>query len=141
MSTIETLSWTRADEQPVVPTSAANDASLAISASEQEANHSAWERVIDSTLIEWGRNPQLLTDDGVCAPTGAIIERACKLAMALRDEGCPPPRRVIGSADGGIVFERWEGPRLAQIEVCDDGSILFTAFDHGRMTERVLLLD
>jgi hypothetical protein len=53
--------------------------------------------------------------------------------MKLRDRGEAPPKRVVTSPDGGVVFERWDGPVLEQIEVAENGEILLTCFEHSRL--------
>lgn len=116
-------------------TGVADDDSLAVSAEEREANRQGWQRIIDSTLIEWGRDPAQLEDEGVTAPAGAIIDRANELAMIFRDKGWVPPKRVVTSPDGGIVFERWHGPVLEQIEVAENGEILVALFEHSRLAQ------
>jgi len=114
-------------------TGVADDDSLALLAQERQGNREAWQQIIDSTLIEWGRDPAQLEDEGVTAPAGAIIDRANELAMILRDEGWAPPKRVVTSPDGGVVFERWDGPVLEQIEITEKGEILVTCFEHSRL--------
>jgi len=114
-------------------TGVADDDSLALSAQERQANRQAWQQIIDSTLIEWGRDPAQLEDEGVTAPARAVIDRANELAMILRDRGVPPPKRVVTSPDGGVAFERWDGPVLEQIEITQNGEILVACFDHSRL--------
>lgn len=116
--------WTIVDTFPYCgETGATVDDSLVATADRRSADREGWQRIIDSTLIEWGRDPSQLEDDDVTAPTRAVIDRAAELAMRLRDEGFAPPNRAAANGDGGIVFERWEGPVFEQIEISDDGAI------------------
>lgn len=119
--------------EDVVGTAAADDEQLALSAAEREKNRQGWQAIIDSQLIEWGRDPTVLDDEGVNSPSKAVIDCACRLGILLRDAEWAAPHRVVASADGGIVFERWSGDLFAQIEICDDGAILFAAFEQGRL--------
>ena len=147
MSKAETLSdwaissdWTISKAYDNVVTGAADEESLAIPLGERVAHRDGWQKIIDHELIEWGRNPSLLEDEDILPPSGAIIDRAAKLAMCLRDIGWPPPNRVIPNGDGGVVFERWAGSLFAKIDVCPDGSVVFTLFKNARLvgTERLV---
>lgn len=118
----------------IVPTNAATEESLAIPTAERAANRRGWQSIIDTRLIEWGRDPGVLADEGVTVPSRAIVARACEVAMFLRDQGdVPPPLRVVPSPDGGIALERWTGTFFETLEICDDGSVELTAFDGGRL--------
>ena len=107
-------------------TGSAVDDSLVETADRRSAHRDGWRHIIDSTLIEWGRDPSQLEDDGVTAPTRAVVNRANELARELRDGGVPPPNRAVTNGDGGIVFEWWKGSVFEQIEIADDGSITVT---------------
>jgi len=120
--------WTSVDVFPHSgQTGAAVDDSLVAAADHRTANRKGWQRIIDSTLIEWGRDPSQLEDEDVTAPTQAVIARATRLAVILRDNALAPPNRAVTNGDGGVVFERWEGPVFEQIEIADDGAITITS--------------
>ena len=103
---------------------------------EHDGNRTAWQDLIDGKLIEWGRNPDALEDDGIRPPSATIIKLACQVATILRDEEWPPPLRVIPNGDGGIVFERREGQLFVTIEIDEDGSIEYAAFVNCRLVSQ-----
>ena len=134
MTTAEACEETIVQTGPrLVQTGAADDASLAVSAPGREANQEGWQRIIDADLVEWGRDPSQLEDENITAPSRVIIARASALAIGLRDEGWPPPNRVVPSGDGGIVLERWSGSVFESIEVRDDGAIVVSLFEDSRL--------
>src|SRR5438105_9475659 len=65
-----------------------------------------WDRFIDDTLIEWGRDPSEIQDAGIDAPSSAMIRQAIDLARRLRDLRLPAPTSVVPDPNGGIVFRR-----------------------------------
>jgi len=97
---------------------------------------SAWERIIDDRLIEWGRDPSRLADDGVVPPKREVVGWAIRLARILASKGADAPQRVVPNGDGGIVFERWSGANAETIEVLDDGDVYYTAFRASRLVHR-----
>ena len=120
----------------VLPAKVGDEQGLALTAGEQARNRQCWQDFIDDVLVEWGRDPSQLEDDDVVPPTVATIEVAARFAMELRNAGVAPPMRVVPTGDGGIVFERWEGRVSERVEICDDGSIEYTAYDDCRLAAR-----
>lgn len=121
-------------------TGAADDSSLAATASERDKNRRGWQRIIDEKLIEWGRDPKQLEDDDLIPPSRDVISLASRLAIALRDQDCPPPSSVVPNGDGGIVLERSQGPEAVTYEVYDDGTVEYTLYNDCRVVscERIL---
>lgn len=107
----------------VVVTCAADDRSLAVSMKQQEQNRQGWQDVIDKKLIEWGRDPSQLADEDVVPPSRELVHLASEFATRCRDEGVPPPNRVVPNGDGGITFERWHDLDFHTIEILRDRSI------------------
>ena len=142
MSTLEaSRAWTIVDDHPYTePAGAADDESLATSARQRDENRQGWQDIIDSKLIEWGRDPGQLEDEDVTPPSRAIIDRASDLAMLLRERNWHPPNRVVPSGDGGIIFERWDGPIFEQIEISDDGAVLVASFEDSRLVSTTRLV-
>lgn len=95
-----------------------------------------WQNLIDRKLIEWGRDPSQLDDEGVESPTPEIIQRAILLAEALRDSDDPPPDTVVPDPNGGIVFERQKNGLSEVYHVWDDGTIEWRCFQGTRLVER-----
>lgn len=120
----------------VVDTGAADDQSLAFDVEQRERNRTGWQQIIDGKLIEWGRDPSQLDDEDVTPPSGTAISNACGLATCGMDNDVSPPHRVVPNGDGGIVFERWDGPTFATIEIFEDGSIELCHFDDGKLVSR-----
>lgn len=88
----------------------------------------AWQHIIDDYLVEWGRDPRQLEDEDIVPPSVAVITLASQIAMKLRDEGCPPPLRVVPDGEGGITFERRTAEVFESLTVNADGSIELTTF-------------
>lgn len=88
-----------------------------------------WAELIDYKLIEWGSHPELLEDDGVCAPTRQALARGIDLAHRLAAKGWPAPQRVSPDGDGGIVFEWRENDVSREIRIWDDGTGKWVVFD------------
>ncbi len=120
---------TRAQDMSLVPRDRA----------ELAANRAAWHRIMDQQLIEWGRDPSQLTDDGVDAPTEATISRAFDLARKCRDVGFPPPTAVFRDSNGGIVFERRDGEYTSVVHFWDDGTGESMMFRGTELIQRLLM--
>jgi hypothetical protein len=100
------------------------------------ASASGWQDAIDYKLIEWGRDPCALVDEGIDAPTRVAISQAVQWACDMRDKGCAPPTQVVPDPNGGIVFERRIGDEANVIHFWSDGSIEFRRFQGSRLIER-----
>ena len=100
------------------------------------ARRQRWQMVIDRQLIEWGRDPARLADEGVDPPTKETIQRAIRLAEAFRDEGSPSPNSVVLDPNGGIVFERREKDLVEACHLWDDGAVEYQRFEGERLVER-----
>lgn len=95
-----------------------------------------WQHVIDRTLIEWGRNPSAVEDEGVQPPSAESAATAIRVAESVRDDNGLPPLRVVPSGDGGICFERGDRQSYEMIEVCPDGSAEHFTFVKSRLVRR-----
>ena len=95
-----------------------------------------WQSLIDHKLIEWGRDPSQLDDEGVESPTGETIQLTIKLAQSLRDAGLAPPDSVVPDPNGGMVFERRESDVSEVFHVWNDGSVEYSCFQGTRLVER-----
>ena len=104
--------------------------------SEKFQNRVGWQKVIDDQLIEWGKDPSQFEDDGIEVPSGESIRRAYDVARRMHDAGVPPPLRVVPDGDGGITFERQDGPVFQTIEIADDGSVEGIVFENSRLVSR-----
>lgn len=100
----------------------------------------AWENLTDSTLIEWGRDPALLEDDDVIAPSIETIGRAFDIASVLRSHGLPAPTRIVPTGDGGIAIQDDAGHDFVSIEIAADGTVEYLRFSGSKIVERYEVL-
>jgi hypothetical protein len=118
-----------------------NDPDVTITARDIEHERARWQRCIDEKLIEWGRDPSQLEDDGVDAPSPDVIRLAIEVASRYRDSGqWAPPDRVAPDPNGGIVFERRAGSQAEVLHVGSDGEVEYQRFVGPRLVERRRLL-
>ena len=90
-----------------------------------------WQMVLEKWLWKWERDPSQLEDEGITAPSAETIQRACEIALRLRDLGLLVPQRVAATGDGGIVFAWETKPALSTLEVDADGSIEVVVFQNA----------
>jgi len=132
--------WHRAPELPdTVPTKAAEEECVTQDPVRGETPHSwqeAWNEIIEVRLREWERDPCLLEDEGIEAPTALTIQRAIQIAQASQRVGMSPPDSVVPDANGGIVFEKKHGDIAEVIHVWEDGNIEYRRFRGTRLVER-----
>ncbi|MBN1345416.1 MAG: hypothetical protein JXQ73_22170 [Phycisphaerae bacterium] len=105
-----------------------------------EAYRDEWQQLIDTKLVEWGRNPRQLEEDDLVAPSVDSVEVACQVAMYFRDDGAPSPDWVVPNGDGGIVFERSLGTLTKTLEVLQDGSIESIDYRDSKIIRRERIL-
>jgi len=120
-----------------IQTNAASDAELT---SAEYPESSLWDRVIFSQLVEWGKDPDALADDGLVPPSEAIIHLACTWAMKFRDQGAPGPLRVVPDGEGGICFERRAEPYFQTLNIRQDGTVEMLTFKDCQLQSRVPLV-
>jgi hypothetical protein len=96
----------------------------------------AWQRLIDYSLIEWGRDTGQLEDEGIEPPTRDTIKCAIVVAEKLCDAGLPAPNSVVPDANGGVVFELRERDAIEVYHIWDDGQIEYQRFRGTRLIER-----
>jgi hypothetical protein len=95
-----------------------------------------WERMIDNKLIEWGRDPSQLDEEGTVSPSKQTIQFAIFFAGMLRNTGMPAPTRVVPDAHGGIVFEFHEKDLNVTFRLSADISLEYCAFENCRLVQR-----
>jgi hypothetical protein len=120
----------------VVPTGVDAGTPVTRDTSGESSAREGWQQVIDRQLIEWGRNPDQLEDEGVEPPAKEIIQGAILLARAFRDNGYPPPDSVVPDPNGGIVFERREQDVAEVFHLWDDGTVEYRRFHGTQLVER-----
>jgi hypothetical protein len=100
------------------------------------SHQTAWQQIIDDKLIEWGRNPASLYEDGLEAPLPQVVRRAIEFARAVAGAGYPPPTSVVPDPNGGIVFERKENGQTEEYHFWDDETVDYCRFEGTRLVER-----
>ena len=95
-----------------------------------------WDRFIDNTLTEWGRDPSEIQDAGIDAPSSATISQAIDLARRLRDLRLPAPTSVVPDPNGGIVFRRQAQDVSEEYHIWDDGVVEYLCFQGPRLVRR-----
>jgi hypothetical protein len=115
-------------------TRAAED-DLLVSKTEAQQHRDGWDRIIDRYLIEWGRDPSSLQEDGMTAPTPEILALAIRVARDLQrqDPPAPAPLRVVLDGEGGVSFERRDNSWLLTLNVLADRTIEWAAFKDCRL--------
>lgn len=116
-------------------TGVAADESLA-SVAMRDRDREGWQHAIDTCLIEWGRNPSAVQDEGIQPPTANSLSRACELATAMRNAAEPRPLRVVPDGEGGVVFERRAGELFERLEVDSDGKIEYAILKNFQLVYR-----
>src|SRR5205085_2923059 len=109
--------------------------------SEQTVTHfppvtEGWDRIIDNKLIEWGRDPSQLDEEGTITPSKGTIQFAIAVARFLRNSGFSTPTRVVPDAHGGIVFEANDGNVFETIRLSENLSFDYCVFQDCRLVAR-----
>lgn len=115
-------------------TTSAGTETLATDAREAEMNRAGWQRMIDEQLVEWGRNPNQFDEEDFVAPDAEVLDRACRIAMHLRDNGWPAFLRVLPDGEGGIVFEHRAAQHFVSLEITPNEPALLYLFEDCRLT-------
>lgn len=96
----------------------------------------AWQRLIDERLIEWGRHPEQFEDDGLKAPTADVLVKACDFVAFCRDHDIDPPLRAAPDGSGGIVFEWKLLPFFYTVEIRASGNAELVIFENNKLMAR-----
>ena len=127
------------EPMPVFATANVQEADLA-EMEQVRRNRKDWNRFIDGTLVEWGRDTTALEDEDFIPPNPDVIDLACKVAMDFRDRGDVPPTRVVPDGEGGISFEHVEDELSVSLNIYANKSIEMLIFDDCRLRDRRRLL-
>ncbi len=111
------------------------DAELAQGA-DSERDRMAWITLVDTVLVEWGRNPSALEDEDFIPPNPDVINLACRVALECRDAGHPAPTRIVPDGEGGICFERVEGSISSSLRIYADQTGELLVFDDCHLAGR-----
>lgn len=91
----------------------------------------SWRSIVDNLLIEWGRRPEVIEDDGIEPPAARAIAVASIVASRLRDDKMPPPTNVAPTADGGIAFQYELAGCFLTIEIDPNGDVELRVYRDG----------
>ena len=127
------------ERMPVFATASVRESELT-EKGRAERNRQAWDKLVDTRLVEWGRDASSLEDEGFVPPALDVVNLACRIAMLLRDEGLAPPTRVVPDGEGGISFERVEGKLSVSLNVYANLTVELLSFDDCRLCIRHRLL-
>jgi len=106
------------------------------SEAEREAAAHAWQHIIDEHLIEWGRKPDQLDEEGIQPPAPRTIARAAQVAGLLWKAGAPAPANVAPDTHGGIGFHWREGEIYQTYRITSDGYLDWSVFNDARLVSR-----
>jgi hypothetical protein len=95
----------------------------------------AWQRLIDR-LIDWGERAGQTDEDDLLWPTTDAIRSAYDILRLFRENGVPPPDRVVPDGEGGIVFEQASAKRSQRLEFGADGSAEHLVFENLKLVSR-----
>src|SRR5258708_172113 len=123
MSQLEALHANWGEVRDNLLTTASHEPPPTSTSGNGRATQESWQVVIDESLARWLADPSCLEDEGIVPPSVETIHHACKIALALRDEGLLAPKRIVPNGEGGIVFERRAGSLFEAIELDADGSL------------------
>jgi hypothetical protein len=124
---------------PLNGTRAASDSELA-SPTVSEGCKRGWGKVIDDYLIEWGKDPSILADEGLVPPSKEIIHLACQWAKDRCESGWSPPVRVVPDGEGGICFENQVRSCFQSLNIRADRTVELLTFEDCRLVAREKLL-
>ena len=127
------------ERMPVFSTANVREGEL-VQREQMEKNRRGWDGFIDRCLVEWGRDPSALADEGLIPPSLKAINLACDIAMVFKDQGLAPPTRVVPDGEGGVSFERVDGNLFVSLNVYADQTVELLAFDDCRLCTRHRLL-
>jgi len=104
-----------------------------------ESNRSRWQWLLDTHLVEWGRDRLSLEDDGIIPPSERAIQSASRIALWARDSKIVAPTRAVPNGDGGITFELESDQRFEAIEIQEDGTGEIVIYEDGKISFRQIL--
>jgi len=127
------------EQVPVFSTASVREGDL-VRREQMERNRRGWDGFIDRCLVEWGRDPGALADEGFAPPNLKAIDLACAIALALKDEGLAPPTRIVPDGEGGLCFEHVDGDWFVSLNIYADLTVELLDFNDCRLLTRRRLL-
>jgi hypothetical protein len=109
------------------------------SAAESARADEEWKDLIDHKLIEWGRDPSVLDEEGTISPSQQTIQFAIALGWIWRNMGLPAPTRIVPDAHGAIVFEFHRKNVSETFRLTPDIGLEYCVFEGSRLVQRQFL--
>jgi hypothetical protein len=107
-----------------------------LAAPDSDGPGESWKNLIDHKLIEWGRDPSVLDEEGTISPSKQTIQFAIALAWMWHNMGLPAPTRIVPDAHGAIVFE-FHQPNISEVfRLTPDISLEYCVFDSFHLVQR-----
>ena len=122
--------------QNIISTNTDTESPVTSDTAWKESKRLEWDHLIDHRLIEWGRDPASVADEGVEPPTGEIIQLAIMLAQQLRDAEFPPPSSILVDPNGGIVLIFRLQESKVTYHIWDDATIDYCIFQGTSLVKR-----
>ena len=123
-----------------IGTTAATENSFAEPYRQKEEWSRNWKSIIDNTLIDWGRSPNQIDEDGYESPSPDAVQKACEFARIYGvNNSLQNPLRTIQNGNAGIVFEWSLGPDFISLEFNEKGIGEFVHFRNALFVERIRL--
>jgi hypothetical protein len=95
----------------------------------------AWDAVFQK-LIEWGKSPGRIDEDGLEFPSFEAISQAIEVIRISDNGDEPAPNSVVPDGEGGIALNWSSGDELASIQVAHDGTVEYLKFIGARLVGR-----
>jgi hypothetical protein len=104
-----------------------------------------WDMLFGS-LYAWLENPAELEDDGISAPSKAVILRAYDIVNLIQAQasqtmpGLIPAPRIVPTGDGGIALQTGEGSVFQSLEIDADGTVELLLFHDAHLAGKIRIL-
>lgn len=100
------------------------------------SSREAWDELIDGFWIKWALNPLPEDAGDLAAPSPDAISAACRLAQSMRDQGLPPPLRIVPDGEGGVCLETGDADCFECVCISPEGTAEYRVFVDCRITQR-----
>jgi hypothetical protein len=98
-----------------------------------------WEaqwREVFNQLSKWGTSPSKIDEDDLQSPSVESLTRATETLDQILAGQFPPPNRLVGDGEGGLVAKWFSGTVISTIRFSEMGEIERAVFDGPRLLWR-----